>query len=287
MTKEQFIQELGLLTTKDYKKHKILPSLTIAQGILESGAGTSELAVNARNYFGMKWSEGCGCDYYAKKTGEQKKSGEYYTITAKFRKYATMKDGVAGYYDFINSKPWYNNLKGVTDYKTACKLIKEDGWATSLRYTQNLIRVIEENNLTKYDDIALEKTNAVVKKKCNIYPNQNDWEDKIITLQSDEKVIVTKDIGNGWSKVTYGAIKGYVKNSALKREDNVLLSIYPIRKTKANTYVRTERVVDKINVISPIPANEEFILLGKDKKWAKIKYNNQTCFIWKGKTNVK
>ena len=165
MNKNEFIKRVGDYAVKHYSEHKILPSLTIAQAILESSWGTSDLAVKAHNYFGMKWTEGCGCSFYAKTTGEQRADGSYYKIVAKFRSYKTMNKGLAGYYKFIDSKPWYNNLKGVKNYKKACKLIKEDGWATSINYTKNLIRIIEMYDLTKYDDLVLKKSKPKTKVK--------------------------------------------------------------------------------------------------------------------------
>ena len=54
MNTQQFISTLGPLATKDMRTSGILASITMAQAILESGWGTSELAVNANNYFGMK-----------------------------------------------------------------------------------------------------------------------------------------------------------------------------------------------------------------------------------------
>ena len=162
MTKEEFIDKVGTYTVKHYNQHKILPSMTIAQAILESDYGKSELGTKAHNYFGMKWTVGCGCDYYEKNTAEQRKDGTYYVIKAKFRSYKTMNKGLKGYYDFIDSKHWYNNLKGVTDYKEACMLIRKDVWATSLKYTENLIRIIESHNLVDYDYKALGKEGTIM-----------------------------------------------------------------------------------------------------------------------------
>ena len=56
MNPQQFIATLGPLATEDMAKTGILACITIAQAILESGWGTSELAVNANNFFGMKKS---------------------------------------------------------------------------------------------------------------------------------------------------------------------------------------------------------------------------------------
>lgn len=287
MTKEQFIKKVGDYAVEHYMEHGILPSMTIAQAILESDFGRSELGVKACNYFGMKWTKGCGCDYYEKKTAEQRKDGTYYVITAKFRKYDSMEEGLAGYYDFLDSKPWYNNLKGVTNYKLSCKLIKDDGWATSLNYTNNLIRIIENYDLTKYDDKALNaNANAIIVNPCNLYPHMNDWEKKVRSFKVDTTIEVIKDIGNGWSKVKYGTKSGYTKNSAIKL-DNGKLSHYAIRKTISDVVLRSDRKVSKDTAVITVPKDTKFTLLGKDDKWAKIKYENEIYYVWKAKTNVK
>lgn len=187
MTNQQFIKKLAKAAKKHYSAYKILPSLTIAQAIVESGWGKSSLSKKHHNYFGMKWSEGCGCGYVAFKTQEQRADGSYYTITAKFRKYSSLSKGIEGYYKFLQY-PRYKNLKGVTDYKTACRLIREDGWATSLEYANLLITVIEENELWKYDKEVIKTTPSKPKSK------------KKSTLKVGQKVSVTGKIywgGNG------------------------------------------------------------------------------------------
>ena len=156
MTKEQenFIEKIGNAAVKYYSKYKILPSMTIAQAILESGWGSTMLATECNNYFGMKWVSGCGCSCKEYQTKEQRSDGAWYTIQAKFRKYLTLEDGIKGYYDFLQY-PRYKNLKGVTDYKEACKLIRQDGWATALSYTESLVKLIETYKLTNYDEKAI------------------------------------------------------------------------------------------------------------------------------------
>ena len=164
MTNQQFIEQIGKAAVKYYPQYKILPSLTVAQAILESNWGRSGLSVDCHNYFGMKWVEGCGCDYKTYSTREQRSDGVYYTIQARFRKYPSLEAGIKGYYDFLQY-PRYKNLKGVTSYMDACKLIRLDGWATSLTYTNNLIKLIETYNLTKFDKEALGGKNEEKKEK--------------------------------------------------------------------------------------------------------------------------
>lgn len=155
LSKEQqtFVEQVAEAAKKYYTGYRILPSLTIAQAILESGWGKSRLAIECHNYFGMKWIKGCGCKYKEYNTGEQKQDGTRYVVKARFRSYDTMADGIKGYYEFLQY-PRYKNLRGVKDYRVACKQIRSDGWATSLTYTEKLISLIETYGLDKYDKIA-------------------------------------------------------------------------------------------------------------------------------------
>ena len=89
----------------------------IAQAVLESGYGTSELAVNAHNYFGLKYRKGrCKTciGIYHMVGSEQNADGSYTSSAMQWCKFKDMENGVIGYFDFINI-PNYKNLKGVTD----------------------------------------------------------------------------------------------------------------------------------------------------------------------------
>ncbi len=156
MTSEQknFIEMIGNAAVSFYSDYGILPSLTIAQAIVESNWGKSGLSRDCHNYFGMKWSKDSGCDYKEYRTKEQKKDGNYITITARFRKYSSVAEGIKGYYQFLQYKR-YQNLRGVTDFGKACDLIRQDGWATALKYSENLKDKIRRYNLIEYDSRAI------------------------------------------------------------------------------------------------------------------------------------
>jgi hypothetical protein len=150
MTNKELIEQIGTAAVKHYPTYRILPSMTIAQAILESNWGKSGLAKDCHNYFGMKWTSTCGTEYKEYSTQEQRKDKTWYTVKAKFRKYGSVTEGIKGYYDFLNYSR-YRNLKGVTDYRESCILIKEDGWATDVSYTAKLTKLIKDNALWKYD----------------------------------------------------------------------------------------------------------------------------------------
>ena len=155
MTNKEFIDMIGKAAVAEYEQFKILPSLTIAQAILESNWGRSMLSQKAYNYFGMKAGSGWKGATYSSKTQEQTPAGQAFTINADFRAYPDVQAGIRGYYVFLQY-PRYANLKGVTDYKEACRLIKADGWATDMKYTDKLVSLIEKYGLTKYDEEVLE-----------------------------------------------------------------------------------------------------------------------------------
>lgn len=155
MSNEEFIDMIGQAAVKWYKAYKILPSLTIAQAILESNWGKSTLAQKAHNYFGMKAGEDYKRPVIELDTKEQTSAGKTYTVKGRFRKYRSVSDGIAGYYRFLQY-PRYKNLKGVTDYKEACFLIRADGWATDVKYTEKLLKLIKKYNLTRYDEEVFE-----------------------------------------------------------------------------------------------------------------------------------
>ena len=161
----EVIKKVGSLFTEDQKKSGILASVSLAQFILESGYGKSELAQKANNCFGMKkslsgntWSGSVwdGKSVYTKKTKEQNADGTYKTITADFRKYPSVEDSVADHSAYLvgaknGNKKRYAGLKGCADYKKAAKIIKSGGYATSQTYVEKLCSIIEKWDLTKYD----------------------------------------------------------------------------------------------------------------------------------------
>lgn len=171
---EKFIKKIGPLATADYQKTGVLASITIAQACLESAYGTSELAVNAHNYFGMKknlsgnnWKSAWdGKSVYAKRTGEEYQVGVHTTIVADFRKYPSLAKGLEDHSLYLTqakngSKLRYAGLKGCTDYKKAAQIIKDGGYATSSTYVTKLCNLITKWNLTQYDILKEKEGNTV------------------------------------------------------------------------------------------------------------------------------
>lgn len=140
-----------------WKQYQILPSLTIAQAILESGWGLSELAQKSNNLFGIKAGSDWKGDSVPHETKEWQ-NGTYITTTARFRKYSSINESVLDHARFFHTPAWrelrYAHVIGETDYKKACYEVKKAGYATDIGYPVKLIKLIEEYKLYQYDEIT-------------------------------------------------------------------------------------------------------------------------------------
>ena len=154
MTKEQFIEKIAPIIVKYAPRYNILcPSAVIAQSVLESNGGMSELAVNAYNYFGLKYRPNrcpTASGIYYKEGAEQNPDGSYTTSAMQWMKFSSMENGVRGYFDFTNIST-YKSIKDISDPKTYLENIKKTGYATSLKYVENLLSVINKYDLTRFD----------------------------------------------------------------------------------------------------------------------------------------
>lgn len=153
-TNEQFINLIYAPVIEACKRHGWgVPSAIIAQACQESmkSSGWSGLASTCFNFWGMKWAAKYGCEYKEYKTSEQRKDGTYYTVTAKFNKYPTVEAGIDGYFVFIEKNPRYKKVMECKDFVSYATEIKNAGWATSLKYTQNLINKVLSLNLQRFD----------------------------------------------------------------------------------------------------------------------------------------
>lgn len=156
MTNKEFILTIApiiqrVANERGYK----FPSAIIAQACNESAYGRSSLGKNYNNFFGLK----CGSAWKGKSvnltTKEEYTVGTLTEIKDNFRVYDTMKDGVYGYFNFINYSR-YSNLKDSVSSRNYLELIKSDGYATSSKYVDNVYAVVEAQCLLKWDFIQLE-----------------------------------------------------------------------------------------------------------------------------------
>lgn len=155
MSKEQdFIQSIGEGALKDSIDKKFLPSLTIAQAILESAWGESELASVYHNYFGIKGSGDAGS--VSMQTTEYV-HGVPQTVYANFAAYSSVEAGFSAHTNlFKNGVSWnpsiYHALYACSDYKEAAETVQKCGYATDPNYANKIISIVEKWKLWKYDE---------------------------------------------------------------------------------------------------------------------------------------
>ncbi len=144
LTREDYIEQYHELAIKEMKRVGIPASITLAQGMLESGNGNSTLARKSNNHFGIK----CHNDWNGKRVyHDDDKKGEC------FRKYKNVYQSYIDHSDFLTGKTRYASLFQLrtTDYKGWAKGLKKAGYATDPKYAHRLIQIIEENELHRFD----------------------------------------------------------------------------------------------------------------------------------------
>lgn len=142
---EIYIEQFATLAVEEMYRSGVPASITLAQGLLESRYGLSELAVKGNNHFGIK----CHNNWTGKKI--------YYDDDAKgecFRKYPSPEQSYRDHSDFLRYRDRYKFLFDykTTDYKSWANGLKKAGYATDPSYASKLIRIIEDYRLYEYDD---------------------------------------------------------------------------------------------------------------------------------------
>lgn len=146
MTPQQYIDNYKDEAVKEMLMYNIPASITLAQGMLESGNGNSDLAVYANNHFGIKCHVGWQGPTFTKDDDAKDEC---------FRKYSSVLDSYTDHSKFLKTRSRYSFLFELrrTDYKGWAKGLKEAGYATDPKYTPRLLDIIETHKLYEYDQI--------------------------------------------------------------------------------------------------------------------------------------
>ena len=154
---EDYVKFYSNIAMDEMIQFGIPASITLAQGILESGAGKGRLAVQANNHFGIKCHDWNGKKIYHDDDEEQEC----------FRKYDNPEYSYRDHSLFLTNRVRYSFLFDLKkdDYKQWAKGLKKAGYATDPKYPQKLIDLIQRYQLYKYDNIVLKKKNKPYKVK--------------------------------------------------------------------------------------------------------------------------
>jgi len=152
--KMAYVEQYKAMAIENMHRTGVPASITLAQGILESGVGKSPLAVEANNHFGIKCHKEWTGPTFTMDDDEKNEC---------FRKYATVLDSYLDHAAFLKSRPRYADLfkLDITDYKGWANGLKAAGYATNPNYAPLLIKQIEELGLSQYDQMTSEQLAAL------------------------------------------------------------------------------------------------------------------------------
>ncbi|MEM5566001.1 glucosaminidase domain-containing protein [Psychroserpens sp. AS72] len=156
---EIYILKYNAIAMDEMRSYKIPASITLAQGILESGSGKGRLSVEANNHFGIKCHGWTGKKIYHDDDASQECFRKYDHAESSFEDHSKFLTGRSRYAKLFKLKP--------DDYKGWARGLRAAGYATDRKYPDKLISLIERYNLDKYDDIILGNTAAIAAVEVN------------------------------------------------------------------------------------------------------------------------
>ncbi|HFI0576995.1 TPA: glycoside hydrolase family 73 protein [Streptococcus suis] len=152
---KQFFDKILPTVQQVSQKKGIVTSVMLAQSILESSWGTSELAKNAYNIFGIKANSSWNENTYTVKTKEVENGKEITVEGQRFRAYKSLLESISDYGEFFTSTAWrkknYASFLQATNYETALTSLLASGYATDPVYAEKLKSLIQRYGLDQYD----------------------------------------------------------------------------------------------------------------------------------------
>ena len=226
-TPEAYIQKYYTIAQEQMRKYGVPASITLAQGILESGSGKSKLAAEANNHFGIKchdtWN---GATMHLDDDAPNEC----------FRKYKSVEQSFEDHSVFLK-KPRYEELFNleITDYKGWAQGLKKCGYATSSTYAKNLIDLIEKYELVQFDTEQKPNEHSVV---INISNNRIKYvsaKKKETLKELAERTGISEHLLDKYNDIEDGHVfqekeivylqpkrfKGSVKDHKVKRGENI------------------------------------------------------------------
>lgn len=234
-----FINKIAPIIQKEaFSRGYKVPSAIIAQACCESGYGTSKKA-KYNNFFGMKYRPNrCLSSNGTMTDGsmEQRPNGSYEAIVDKWFTFATMEDGVKGYFEFISIKNYDPVRQNITDPIEYIKVLGQCKYYTSLSYPNTISKIIKQYDLTKYDNINSQdkpepvspsqdekkkETNLEVGDKIKLLTDKYYTGKKIPTWVQKSTLYYRGESPNGqiFSTKKSGPITGVVKSGMLEKID--------------------------------------------------------------------
>jgi LysM repeat protein len=232
ISKKEYVEQWRTTAVQQMIQFKIPASITLAQAILESGSGNSELAKKGKNHFGIK------CHGW---TGETMSIDDDQKNEC-FRVYASAEESYVDHSDLLKTKKRYANLFNleITDYKSWAKGLKEAGYATNPKYPELLVNLIEELKLDELDKLGIQNnenvpaiasnTTKVQSQKHQVWQHENKVK-YIVAGKGDTYYRISREFGLAlWQLYKYNDFGP--KKDVLEEGD--IVYIQPKRKRSRN-----------------------------------------------------
>ncbi len=181
-----YISKYAPIAVKEMLQNKIPASITLAQGILESGRGRSELALKSNNHFGIK----CHAGWKGERVyHDDDEKGEC------FRKYQFVETSYDDHSAFLTERSRYAFLfnYGAKDYKSWAKGLKKAGYATDKKYPNKLIAIIQTYKLHEFDKVEKIDFKNNYKASKEVVTEQEVIKEVVVVKVPAKEVVVTLD----------------------------------------------------------------------------------------------
>lgn len=196
---KEFIPTIAPLVQAENKKrgYPLFSSVVIAQAIYESGWGQSIMMMKANAIFGIKATQNWKGKVYNSITQECYDGKTYTNITACFRAYNTLEEGIADYFDLITKLERYRKATVAETPLECITAIKNGGYATNPKYIDTIMEIINSNNLTKYDVVEnVDKIEDIAKDVIKgKYGNGEERKQKLGNLYNEVQKRVNEILG--------------------------------------------------------------------------------------------
>ncbi|MGN6532072.1 MAG: glucosaminidase domain-containing protein [Ginsengibacter sp.] len=196
MTTQQYIQEYKDLAISEMKRMGVPAAITLAQGLLETQSGNSDLLKASNNHFGIK----CKSTWTAETvTHDDDAPGEC------FRKYKSAEDSYRDHSNFLRGNSRYDFLFQLdpADYKAWAYGLRKAGYATNPKYPDILIKYIEDNNLEQYTMDAINDVPHFDVAKITDAPVPDSTPDSTVTSDNDSDVAMPTNLTINGAKAMY------------------------------------------------------------------------------------
>ena len=165
-----FIEKIEPISIEVYQKTGVLPSITIAQAILETGGELKNGLAQYLNFFGEKGSGSLGSVSYM--SAEQDQFGNTYNQRSNFKKYGSYQEAAEGRVKLLNLSR-YNDVRSNVSFLEQAKALKKGGYATDVAYVDKLRKIYNDYKLFDIDAKYRGKSGVELQKMTNLNPNLN------------------------------------------------------------------------------------------------------------------